>query len=240
MSQKTKPRAGRACRGTRGSLWPWDEHHGGGFRRCPGAPRSQPPTPGRALCVPRARGESGSAAQTHRPALPVEPCSCGPSWESFEISLVEAHVRRRAPSSRQGREEPTLGTGRDRPLPTPGSRRLPRAPGWSSRNHTLAISGVGLGCSIPSVKDFGRSWGAGSWRGVVSARFEQSLAKPSPRLILIRLLRGAGDAIRAGDGGGDVPARAAFHSPHHSLLPIPLARPLPDSTQGFFCCLARI
>lgn len=33
--------------------------------------------------------------------------------------------------------------------------------------------------------------------------------------------------------GGDVPARTAFHSPHLSLLPIPLARPLPDLFQGF-------
>lgn len=67
----------------------------------------------------------------------------------------------------------------------------------------------------------------------MSARFEQSLAKPSPRLILIRLLRGAGDATPAARAGGDVPARAEFHSPHLSLLPIPLARPLPDVFQGF-------
>lgn len=33
--------------------------------------------------------------------------------------------------------------------------------------------------------------------------------------------------------GGEVPARAAFHSPHLSLLPIPLARPLPDLFQRF-------
>lgn len=51
-------------------------------------------------------------------------------------------MRRRVPSSRQGREEPRPGTGRDGPLPTPGSRRLPRVPGWSSIHNTLDISGV--------------------------------------------------------------------------------------------------
>lgn len=46
------------------------------------------------------------------------------------------------------------------------------------------------------------SWGAGSWRALCQPGFEQSLAKPSPRLILIRLLRGAGDATPAARPGG--------------------------------------
>lgn len=95
MSQNTKPRAGTARRETRGSLIPLRPRAeqrgsvpGKGQGLCESPPGQPPLRAGR--CGLQARGESGRAAQTHRPDLPVQPCSCGPSWESFEISLVEA------------------------------------------------------------------------------------------------------------------------------------------------------
>lgn len=153
---------------------------------------------------------------------PASPAHVVPAGKVLKFPLWRPHEAQSPEfQAGQGREEPTLGTSRMESLPIPRSCRMEQQE--QSPGHFLG--GLGCSISIPSLKDFfGRSCGAGSWRGVVvSARFEQSIPCSNlPRSLSARLSEEVPlmqQLPRLGAGGreeGMCQQRAEFHSPHLS------------------------
>lgn len=123
-------------------------------------------------------------------------------------------MSRRAPCSSRAGRSPRSAPGTMDPCPPRGpagcpgmeqQQTVPRCPGGVPAAPSLPCGILGGGS--------GRELGSWELAGVVSARFEQSLAKPSPRLILIRLLRGAGDATPAARPGGGCASEGCISQP---------------------------
>lgn len=127
------------------------------------------------------------------------------------------------------------------------------APIWDEAAETVPSCLGGLGCLPPSLPCSILGGGSpvpaprgaeGSWElaGVVSARFEQSLAKPSPRLILICVLRGGGDAIPVAWGGDGTRQQglSLISQPTRSLpASDPASQAVTSHFAEGFCCVAR-
>lgn len=103
---------------------------------------------------------------------------------------------------------------------------------------SLACSFLGDGSPVPAPRGVETSW---ELAGVVSARFEQSFAKPSPHLILICVLRGGGDATPvAREGGTYQQGLIPISQPTRSLpASDPASQAVTSHFAKSFCCLAR-
>lgn len=124
------------------------------------------------------------AARLRRTDLtcPSSPAHVVPAGKVLKFPLW----RPREPQStvfQQGREEPTLGTGHDGSLPTPGSCRLPRD---GAAANGAPVSRGGPGCSIPAVRDFGRR----QWKGVGELGVGGRCVSPGLSNPLLNLLHG--------------------------------------------------
>lgn len=155
-------------------------------------------------------------------------------------------------------KEPTFCILEDGSLPVPGVPQVTPRPrvhpsgmkqwGWSHQvlgggglgclPPSLACSFLGDGSPVPAPRGVETSW---ELAGVVSARFEQSFAKPSPRLILICVLRGGGDATPAAREGGTYQQGLIPISQPTRSLPAsdPASQAVTSHFAQSFCCLAR-